>query len=230
MGLEALRGRLIVSVQVPDTSVLNEPETIALLARCAERNGAAAVRIEGLGRIAATATAVTIEVVGLIKRLERGFDVYITPTVADAEAVAAAGARYVAFDATARPRPDGSSLADIVAAIHRTGALALADCATVADGMQAAAAGADVVASTLCGYTAETIGVPLPALALVQELRHTRRLVVCEGGIGSPDAAAAAFAAGADAICVGTAITNVDVLVSRFVASTPVAKASRAQA
>ncbi len=214
-------------MQVPEASVLNGPGTIALIAQCAERNGAVAVRIEGLERIAATARATGVPVVGLVKRLERGCDVYITPTVADADAIASAGARYVAFDATARGRPDGSSLAEIVAAIHARGAYAVADCATAADGDAASAAGADIVASTLCGYTAETAGTPLPALSLVEALRNTRRFVVCEGGIGSPDAAGAAFAAGADAICVGTAITNVDVLVARFVAATPAARAVR---
>jgi N-acylglucosamine-6-phosphate 2-epimerase len=44
---------------------------------------------------------------------------------------------------------------------------------------------------------------------------------VCEGGVGSPADVAAAFAAGAQAVVVGTAITNIDVLVTRFVGAVP---------
>jgi N-acylglucosamine-6-phosphate 2-epimerase len=44
---------------------------------------------------------------------------------------------------------------------------------------------------------------------------------ICEGGIGSPADVAAAFAAGAQAVVVGTAITNVDVLVARFARAVP---------
>ena len=46
----------------------------------------------------------------------------------------------------------------------------MADCATVEDGVQARDAGAEILASTLCGYTPGTQGSALPALPLVREL------------------------------------------------------------
>jgi N-acylglucosamine-6-phosphate 2-epimerase len=219
--LEALRGGLIVSVQAPAGSVLNTPETIAVLARCAEANGAVGVRIEGLERIAAVLQAVRVPVVGIVKRLVRGYEPYITPAIADVEAIAAAGAPVIAFDATARPRPDGSTVEALVAAIHRHGRVAMADCASLEDARAAGAAGADVCATTLCGYTGPTRGTPLPALDLVRALREVAPFTICEGGISSPALAEAAFSAGAQAIVVGTAITNVDALVGAFVAATP---------
>ncbi len=214
--LAGLRGGLIVSVQANADSVLNAPEAIALLARCAVANGAVGVRIEGEARIAAVRAAVDVPIVGILKRAHPGFEPYITSTVAEIDAVRAAGASIVAFDATGRARAGGASVADLVAAARERGLLAMADCATSADLAAAARAGADIVATTLAGYTAETAGRTLPAIDLVAGAAAAHPFVVCEGGIGTPDDARAAFAAGAAAIVVGTAITNVDALVRRF--------------
>ena len=92
----------------------------------------------------------------------------------------------------------------------------MADCALPSDGVAAQAAGADIVATTLCGYTKETAGRVLPALDLVRELAELDAFVICEGGIHSPEQGAAALEAGADAIVVGTAITNVEWLTREF--------------
>ncbi len=144
MTLQRLRG-LIVSIQPEPESVLNTPATVALFAQCAVANGASGVRIEGAGRIAAVRAAVGVPIVGLIKRVYPGFEPYITPTVEEIDAIVAAGAEVIAFDATPRARPGGYDVPGLVAAIHARGALAMADCATGAEARAAAAAGADVV-------------------------------------------------------------------------------------
>jgi N-acylglucosamine-6-phosphate 2-epimerase len=219
--LDRLRGGLIVSVQAEADSPLNAPASIALLSRVAVANGAAGVRAEGLARLGAVRRAVSVPVVGIVKRAYAGFGPSITASQREIAEVAAAGAEIVAFDATGRARPDGRDTAAVVAAIRARGALAMADCATAQDVSRAAAAGADIVATTLCGYTEQTRGTPLPALDLVRACAASGAFAVCEGGIGSADDVRAAFAAGADAVVVGTAITNVDVLVRRFAAATP---------
>jgi N-acylglucosamine-6-phosphate 2-epimerase len=173
--LDDLRGGLIVSVQAEASSVLNTPETIALLARCAVQNGAAGVRIEGLERIRAVRAALDVPIVGLVKRAHPDFAPYITPAAEDARAIVAAGAQIVAFDATRRPREGGASISGLIDAIQTSGALAMADCATLEDGRQAAEAGADIVATTLAGYTAETGWLPRPALELVAGLAALHR-------------------------------------------------------
>lgn len=215
MMLARLRG-LIVSIQPEEGSVLDDPATVALFARCAAANGAVGVRIEGAERIAAVRAAVGLPIVGLVKRRFPGFDPYITPGRAEVAEVAAAGADVVAFDATPRARPDGSALADLISAVHDRGLLAMADCATAADLLGAAAAGADVVATTLCGYTDETRGHALPALDLLGAARAGGAFAVLEGGVADPAGVRAAFAAGADAVVVGTAISNLDAIVRRF--------------
>ncbi|GAC1546920.1 MAG: N-acetylmannosamine-6-phosphate 2-epimerase [Candidatus Velthaea sp.] len=218
--LERLRGGLIVSVQAEADSLLNTPQTIALLARVAEANGAAGVRIEGAARIAAVRTAVDIPVIGIVKRAYEGFGPYITVTEREIGEAAGAGADIIAFDATGRQRPTGLDVAALCAAVRTAGALPMADCATLADGRVAAAGGAAIVASTLCGYTDETRGTPLPALDLVRALSALGAFTICEGGVGTPGQVKDALATGADAVVVGTAITNIDVLVRRFAAQT----------
>jgi N-acylglucosamine-6-phosphate 2-epimerase len=219
--LERLRGGLIVSVQAETDSPLNAPHAIALLSRVAVANGAAGIRAEGLARLGAVRRAVGVPIVGIVKRAYAGFEPYITASEREIAEVAAAGAEIVAFDATARPRPDGRDVAAVVAAIHARGALAMADCATEDDVRRAAAAGAEVVATTLCGYTEQTRGTPLPALALLRACAASGLFAICEGGVASPEDVRAAFAAGANAVVAGTALTNVDVLVRRFAAAAP---------
>ena len=214
-----LTGGLIVSVQAYADSLLNTPETIALLARCAVANGAAGVRIEGVARIAAVRAAVDVPIVGIIKSEHAGFEPYITSTLAEIDAVAQAGADVIAFDATRRPHAEGATVAALVARAHAGAALAMADCADADDIAEAATAGADIVATTLAGYTPATRGRTLPAFDLVRTAARAHDFVICEGGIASPPLASEAFAAGASAIVVGTAITNVDALVRAFVAA-----------
>jgi N-acylglucosamine-6-phosphate 2-epimerase len=214
--LDRLRGRLLVSVQASAGSALDDPRVIAAMARAAQDAGAAAVRIQGIANLEAVMRAVDVPVIGLLKREYPGFEPYITPAFEDVRAVLAAGAPIVAFDATARARPDGATPEQIALSIHDAGALAMADCADADDGVCAQAFGADIVASTLCGYTKETAGVELPALDLVRALAELDTFVVCEGGIASPESGRAALDAGADAICVGSAITGIGWLVGEF--------------
>jgi N-acylglucosamine-6-phosphate 2-epimerase len=213
---DALRGGLIVSVQAWRGSALDDPYVIASMARAAQEGGAVAVRVAGGEHLHAVRARVSLPVVGLIKREYAGFEPYITPTLDEVREVVAAGAEIVAVDATDRPRPGGVRLGDLIGEIHERGRLALADCATISDGRSALNAGADLVASTLCGYTAETKDRTLPDLALVHHLAELGRFAVCEGGVRSPADVRAALAAGADAVCVGSAITNVDWLVREF--------------
>ena len=217
--LDRLRGGLVVSVQARAGSALDDPLVLAAMARAAQENGAVGVRVQGVRNLEAVRKRVDVPIVGIIKREYAGYETYITPSLQEVREVLASGAQIVAFDATARPRPGGAEVAELVAAIHAGGALAMADCALPGDGAGARAAGADIVATTLCGYTKESKGHVLPALDLVRAFADLGTFVICEGGIHQPASAAAALEAGADAIVVGTAITNTEWLVKQYVAS-----------
>lgn len=219
--LERLRGGLIVSVQAWPGSAIDHPDVLAAIAQAAAANGAVGVRMQGVANLRAARARLDVPIVGLVKRDYPGFEPYITPTLDEVRAVAEAGADVIAFDATARPRPHGCSIQAIVEEIDALGRVAMADCAAPGDAMNALAQGAAIVATTLCGYTAETKGTPLPALGLVREFAELGGFTICEGGIHAPDGVSGAFGAGADAVVVGTAITNIDWLVREFASRAP---------
>jgi N-acetylglucosamine-6-phosphate deacetylase len=215
--VERLRGGLVVSCQAPPEDPLSGPEVMARVARAASLAGAAAVRVEGPEDIRAVRSAVSLPVIGLWKEGSEG--VYITPTLEHARAVAHAGADIVAVDGTARPRPDGLSLGETIHRIHEElGCPVLADVSTLEEGLAAAEAGADAVATTLSGYTPYTEPLEGPDLDLVSLLAARLDVpVVAEGRYGSPEEARAALARGAWAVVVGTAITRPMLAAARFV-------------
>jgi N-acylglucosamine-6-phosphate 2-epimerase len=176
-----------------------------------------------------------------------GYDVYITPRIAHAVALAVAGADVIAIDATARPHPEGETSAYIAAVRSATGLPLLADISTLAEAIAAAEAGADLVSTTMSGYTDETrnvtpalslerrgSGAAGPDLELVRQAAAglaTRALmwdgrpcpsilstpVIAEGRISTPEEARAALDAGAFAVVVGGAITRPQQITARFV-------------
>ncbi|MDQ2866098.1 MAG: putative N-acetylmannosamine-6-phosphate 2-epimerase [Candidatus Eremiobacteraeota bacterium] len=218
--LDEIRGGLIVSVQARSGSAIDDPYVLAAMAAAAQANGAVAVRIAGTANLLAVRARVAIPIIGIIKREYPGFEPYITPTALEIAEIVACGAEIVAFDATNRPRPGGFSTEELTEVIHARGCLAMGDCATEDDTARADASGCDIVATTLAGYTCETAAQNLPALGLLENMRGRGSFAVCEGGIASPAQLAEAFAAGAEAVVVGTAITNVDALVGEFAART----------
>ncbi|MEU9577568.1 putative N-acetylmannosamine-6-phosphate 2-epimerase [Streptomyces chilikensis] len=216
----SLEGRLIVSCQAPPGDPMRHTGTLVRMALAAEAGGAAAVRVNEPEVVAATVAAVGLPVIGLWKDGDTG--VYITPSVRHALALVEAGAAVVAADATARPRPDGSTFADLVAAVHAAGAQVMADVSTFHEGREAAAQGADLVATTLSGYVPGSPRRTEPDLALVADLAAAIGVpVVAEGRIATPAQAAAALAAGASSVVVGTAITAPTALTRLFVEGLP---------
>jgi N-acylglucosamine-6-phosphate 2-epimerase len=202
------RGTLVVSCQAGPGNPLNSPATMALMARAAEAGGAGAIRANGPEDIAAIRAVTSLPIIGLHK-LGDPAGVFITPTYDAAVAVVAAGADLVALDGTLRPRPDGQRLDEQILRIHdELGVPVLADVDTLDAGLAARAAGADLVATTLSGYT--TGGTPTgPDVDLVAQLAAKLDCpIIAEGRIRTSEDIRAVCAAGAYAVVVGTAITN----------------------
>lgn len=214
--LERLRGRLIVSCQAYPGEPMRDPRTMTQIAQAAVAGGAAAIRAQGIEDLASIVDAVDVPVVGLWK--DGDTDVYITPTVDHALAVAATGSHIVAIDGTGRERPDGRTLARTIQVLHeQTTALVMADCSTAEEGRAAADSGADLVGTTLSGYTSYTTMSDGPNLALVTALADVLTVpVICEGRVHSPVQAAQAIEAGAFAVVVGTAITHPQTITGWF--------------
>lgn len=221
MNLSDLLGGLIVSCQAPDDSPLRRSDMMALMAEAAIAGGATGIRAQGVEDIRAIAAITDLPIIGLKKAPpltpER---VYITPGFEDAAALVAAGAGVVALDGTPRQRPGGEDLRTIIARIHdELGVLVMADIDSVASAEYAVACGADVVGTTLAGYTTDTLHTAADSinLGLVAEVAAAVAVpVIAEGRIWTPDDAIAALAAGAAGLVVGTAITNPLSITRRF--------------
>lgn len=206
--VELLRGGLVVSCQAYPGEPLRAPDVTARTARAVVQGGARAVRVQGISDVLATVVAVDVPVIGLWKDGDSG--VFITPTLRHAEAVAEAGAHVVALDGTRRARPDGLTLAETIARLKASHpVLVMADCGSSTDAREAEAAGADILGTTLSGYSGERPKTVGPDLELIREITSECSLpVMAEGRIHRPEDAAAAMAAGAFSVCVGTAITH----------------------
>ncbi|MGF1537444.1 MAG: N-acetylmannosamine-6-phosphate 2-epimerase [Elainellaceae cyanobacterium] len=218
--IQALQHALVVSCQAPVTSPLHNPDIIAAIAQAAVQRGAVGVRIDSPDHIRAVRQRVSVPIIGLWKQTLPGSEVYITPQFHHAEAVAEAGADIIAVDATQRPRLGGETVPDLVARIHgELGKPVMADVDTLEAAIAAVEAGADLVGTTLFGYTAATASQTPPGFDLLKQLVGLPVPAVCEGGIASPDMARQALSLGAFSVVVGTAITGVDALTTAYVAA-----------
>ena len=217
---ESLRGGLIVSCQALPGEPLFGALTMAAMARAAVEGGAVAIRANGPEDISAIRQAVQAPILGLFKEDLPGFEVRITPTFKHAEKIASAGADILAIDATLRARPGNLSVQELIGQIHqRIGKPVLADVSTLDEGLAAARAGADLVATTLSGYTAYSPPGPGPDLDLLEQL--VRRLspgtpVIAEGRFATPGQAVQALDLGALAVVVGSAITRPQWITAQF--------------
>lgn len=214
--LESMNNRLVVSVQAYPGEPMRDPRTMAQIALAAELGGAAAIRCQGLADISAIKGQVSVPVIGLWKEGSEG--VYITPTLRHARACSMAGADIVAIDATRRPRPDGRTYAETVAALHDEGIVVMADCGSIGDAEMAYEAGSDILSTTLSGYTGEREKTAGPDLELLRQMvEQFDRPVLCEGRVHTPDQARSALDAGAWSVVVGTGITHPTSITSWFV-------------
>jgi N-acylglucosamine-6-phosphate 2-epimerase len=216
-GLESLRGSLIVSCQAYPGEPMRDPRTTAQVAASAVLGGAAAVRVQGLADVQQTRSAVEVPVIGLWKDGHDG--VFITPTLRHALAVANAGAHVVAVDGTRRARPDRLTLAQTVAGVHtESHALVMADCGSLEDARAAVDAGADLIGTTLAGYSGERPKTQGPDLELLEHIAAAGFGVplIAEGRLHTPAQARQALDAGAFAVVVGTAITHPSTITGWF--------------
>ena len=203
-----LKDTLIVSCQAYPGEPMRDPRTMAQIAAAVEIGGASAVRAQGLEDIRQVKAAVKVPVIGIWKDGKEG--VFITPTFEHCKAVLDAGADILALDGTLRERPDGLTFAETVRRVREiSDAAIMADCDSVDSALAAAEAGADIIGTTLAGYTGareKTVGPDLELLTTLVE-KLPGRAVVAEGRIHTPVQARAAADTGAFAVVVGTGIT-----------------------
>ncbi len=198
-----------MSCQAREGSPLRDSATMARMAQCAELGGARGIRANGPDDVAAIRDAVKLPIVGIYKEPRGEGRPFITPTFDHAAGVTWAGADLVALEATFECQPDTSVLGELVRRVREELRLpVMADVSNVGEGLRAHALGADLVATTLSGYTSDSPRQEDPDLGLVRELSSRGLRVVAEGRFRTPEQVRRAVELGVWAVVVGTAITN----------------------
>ncbi len=219
--LEKLKGKVIVSSQaMPDEPLYKEDCMEAMMASVIN-GGASGLRVAG-ARDVRNAKKFNIPVIGLTKpeKLPSNWRevVYITPTLKEVNELIEADADIIAFDGTSRDRGN-CSLKEIIDAIHRANKLAMADISTLEEGVNCSNLGADIISTTLAGYTMES-GEPTegPDYELLKELvKNINKPVILEGRIWEPKEVTKAFELGAFSVVIGSAITRPQLITKRFI-------------
>ena len=218
--MDQIHGKLIVSCQALKEEPLYSSYIMSRMAYAAMEGGAAGIRANTVEDITAIKKTVTLPVIGIIKEVYPGCEIYITPTMKEVDALASCGCEIIAADATMRLRPDGKTLDEFFNEVRKKypAQLFMADCSTIEEGMHAAQLGFDFIGTTLSGYTSYTKGSRLPDYSMMKTLaEECGRPVIAEGGIWCPEDLGRALDTGAFAAVVGTAVTRPREITRRFV-------------
>jgi N-acylglucosamine-6-phosphate 2-epimerase len=218
--LERLKGGMIVSCQSEGDDPFNaNPEYMGLFAKAAEMGGALGIRTQGIEKLKAIKSAVSLPVIGLLKSQFPDGTVRITGSFKEVEMLIEAGSDIVAIDGTFREREGLSGPAFIKAVKQKYGCVVLADIATCEEAIACAKNGADAVSTTLNGYTPDTMSsVEMPNLYLLEEILKAIDVpVFAEGRYNVPSDAQKAMEMGAYGVISGTALTRPRVITKWFV-------------
>ena len=225
---EKLKNKLIVSVQAEGNEPLNKPEHLLAISQAVITGGAGGLRLCGVQNIKYIKKQIGVPIIGLTKLeptpinwLER---VYITATMKDLKELLKTEIDYIAIDGTSRLREDGSTLKEQINLIKSDGRIIVCDISTYEDGVNASELGADVISTTLSGYTKETRykANSGPDFELLVELVENISLpIIMEGRIWRVEEVKEAFAIGAHAVVIGTAITRPHLITKRFLSAVP---------
>jgi N-acylglucosamine-6-phosphate 2-epimerase len=192
---------------------------MAAVAQTVIIGGAVSIRANTPSDIRAIRAITAIPIIGLYKIVSPDSEVYITPTFTAAQQIAEAGADIIALDATPRKRPGNETVSDLITKIHnQLHKPVMADISTFEEGLNAEQFGADMVSTTLSGYTPYSPQQSGPDLELVRRLAARLKIpVIAEGRIFTPEELVSAFKSGAYAVVIGSAITRPQIITERFV-------------
>lgn len=220
--ISKLKGKVIVSVQAMPSEPLYREECLTAMMQSVVKGGAQALRLAGVRDVINAKKLFNIPVIGITKPdvIPPNWReiVYITPTIKDAKDLIQAGADVIAFDGTSRPRGE-NNLTQLIRFIKVNKRVAMADISTLQEGINARLLGADIVSTTLSGYTTESPEVSdLPDFDLLKGLVEAVDCpVILEGRIWTPQQVDKAFELGAHAVVIGSAITRPQLITKRFI-------------
>ncbi|MNZ68541.1 putative N-acetylmannosamine-6-phosphate 2-epimerase [compost metagenome] len=217
--LKEIQNKLVVSCQALPEEPLHSPFIMGRMAYAAYLGGASGIRANSVEDIKEIKKQVNLPIIGIIKSVYEGSDVFITPTMKEVDQLYREGVDIIAMDATDRVRPDGTTISELFPRLREIykDQLFMADCSTYEEGVKAAELGFDLVGTTLSGYTASTKGRALPDFELVEKLvKNLSVPVISEGGISTPEELKKMYELGVFSAVVGSAITRPLEITQRF--------------
>lgn len=219
--INKLSNSIIVSCQSEGDDPFNEsPEYMALFARAAVMGGAMGIRTQGIRKINAIKSCVSVPIIGLLKSTFEDGTVRITGSFNEVEALIESHCDIIAVDGTYRLR-EGLTGPEFIRKIKEvySKVVILADIATIDEAIACERAGADAVSTTLNGYTPNTLQDQSgPNFKLLKQCISSLNIpVFAEGRYNTPIEAKQAMELGAHAVISGTAITRPRVITSWFV-------------
>lgn len=217
--LAKIKGGLIVSCQALEDEPLHSPYIMQRMAVAAMWGGAVGIRANTVPDISKIKEEVDLPIIGILKRMYDGSEVYITPTMREVDELMEVKPDIIALDSTDRVHPNGQSLQEFFGEARKKypDQLFMADCSTVEEGIRAVELGFDIVGTTMHGYTPYTKGSLLPDFDMIEEMvKRTGRPVIAEGGIWTPEQLKRILDCGVLAAVVGTAITRPMDITRRF--------------
>jgi len=220
--LQKIRGQVIISCQaLPGEPLYDEQRSLMpYMAAAAKQAGTPLIRTNSVRDVVGIRKATGLPVIGLIKMHYDGYENYITPTMKEVDQLVEAGAEIIAVDATFQKRGDGRTPGEYLREIRTRypEQMLLADISTYEEGLNAEANGADLISTTLSGYTSYSPKLEGPDFELVGRLAKAAQIpVLAEGRIHTPEDAVRMLQLGAYAVIIGEAITRPLEIASRFV-------------
>lgn len=219
--LKEIKGKVIISVQAMPKEPLYKEECMLAMMESVINGGASALRLAGVRDVKNAKKSFKVPVIGLTKPdiIPDNWKqiVYITPTINDAKELIEAGADIIAFDGTSRPRPK-EDLKAIIEYIKGSNRISMADISTLEEGIEARRLGADIISTTLSGYTQNSLSdSDEPDFELLKRLVENLDCpVVLEGRIWEPEQVYKAFKLGAYSVVIGSAVTRPQLIAKRF--------------
>lgn len=229
--LQRIKGGIIVSCQaVPGNPLYAEcARNMLLMADCAVAGGAAGFRANAPENIKPIKEKYPdIPMIGIWKVHEGDNPVYITPSMKEVDALVELGCEIIAVDTTNQLNSRGRYAWEIIKEIKKKypEVVIMADISSVEEAVISYREGADIIATTMAGYTVtskvkveDETPYGTPDFDVLKEIREALpdAFILFEGRIWTREEAVECFRLGADSICIGKAITNPYKITARFV-------------
>lgn len=215
-----IKGKLVVSCQALPEEPLHSSYIMGRMAYAAYLGGARGIRANSIEDIKEIKRLVDLPIIGIIKKVYEGSDVFITPTEKEIDLLYNEGVDIIAIDGTKRIRPDGKTISEVFPKIREKykDQIFMADCSTYEEGIEACRLGFDCVGTTLNGYTEYTKEESIPNLELIDRLVKNLNIpVIAEGGIWTVEDLKNVFNLGVHTAVIGSAITRPMEITKRFV-------------